>query len=89
MSDIIIIITVDSGSFPLYRVSQKKRKPVLSVSFFIVDHVFNELYASCSRAFSLLSFDTKHMTISQCMTKKEQFELMHVKIELRRIMVLS
>ena len=29
------------------------------------------------------------MTISQCMTEKEQFELMHVKIELRRIMVLS
>ena len=41
------------------------------------------------RAFSLLSFDTKHMMISQCMTEKEQFELMHVKIELRRIMVLS
>ena len=29
------------------------------------------------------------MTISQYMTEKEQFELMHVKIELRRIMVLS
>ena len=35
------------------------------------------------------SFDTKHMTISKCMTKKEHFELMHGKIELRRIMVLS
>ena len=33
--------------------------------------------------------DTKHMTISQCMTENEQFVLMHVKIELRRIMVLS
>ena len=40
-------------------------------------------------AFSLLSFDTKHMMISQCMNEKEQFKLMHVKIDLRRIMVLS
>ena len=29
------------------------------------------------------------MMISQCMTEKEQFKLMHVKIDLRRIMVLS
>ena len=29
------------------------------------------------------------MTISQYMTEKEQIELMHVKIELRRIMVLT
>ena len=29
------------------------------------------------------------MMISQCMTEKEQFTLMHVKIDLRRIMVLS
>ena len=27
--------------------------------------------------------------ISQCMNEKEQFKLMHVKIDLRRIMVLS
>ena len=27
--------------------------------------------------------------ISQCMTEKEQFKLMHVEIDLRRIMVLS
>ena len=47
------------------------------------------VYASLSRAFSLLSFDTKHMKISQCMNEKEQFKLMHVKIDLRRIMVLS
>ena len=46
-------------------------------------------YASSSRAFSLLSFDTKHMMISQCMNKKEQFKLVHVEIDLRRIMVLS
>ena len=48
-----------------------------------------KLYASLSRAFSLLSFDAKHMMICQCMTEKEQFKLMHVKIDLRRIMVLS
>ena len=29
------------------------------------------------------------MMISQYMTEKEQFKLMHVKIDLRRIMVLS
>ena len=48
-----------------------------------------KLYASLSKAFSLLLFDTKHMMISQCMTEKEQFKLMHVKIDLRRIIVLS
>ena len=41
-----------------------------------------KLYALLSRAFSLLSFDTKHMMISQCMTEKEQFKLMQVKIGL-------
>ena len=46
-------------------------------------------YASLSRAFSLLSFDTKHIMISQCMNEREQFKLMHVKNDLRRIMVLS
>ena len=39
-------------------------------------------------AFSLLPFDTKNM-ISQCITQKKQFKLMNVKIDLRRIMVLS
>ena len=73
----------------IYRVSQKKGNPFYQWDIFIVAQVFIELYASCSRAFSILSFDTKHMTISQYMTEKEQFELMHVKIELRRIMVLS
>ena len=48
-----------------------------------------KLYTSLSRAFSLLSFDTKHMMISQCMNEKEQFKLMHVKIYLRSIMALS
>ena len=58
-----------------------KRKPVLS------DLI--KLYASLSRAFSLLSFDTKQMLISQGMIEKEQFKLMHVKMDLRRIIVLS
>ena len=48
-----------------------------------------KLYTSLSRAFSLLSFDTKHIMISQCMNEREQFKLMHVKNDLRRIMVLS
>ena len=47
------------------------------------------VYASLLRAFSLLSFDTKHMMISQGMTENEQFKLMHVKIDLRRIIGLS
>ena len=52
--------------------------------------VLIKAYASLSRAFSLLSFDTKHMMISLCMTEKEQFKLMHVKLDLRSlIMVLS
>ena len=37
-----------------------------------------------------LSFiDTKHMMIYPFMTEKKRFKLMHVKIDLRRIMVLS
>ena len=31
----------------------------------------------------------KHIMISQCMNEREQFKLMHVKNDLRRIMVLS
>ena len=62
----------------------KTGKPVLSVGYL---HYLIKLYDSLSRAFSLLSFDIKHMMISQCMTEKEQFKLMHVKIDLRRIMV--
>ena len=61
-----------------------KRKPVISVTEDLI-----KLYASLSRAYSLLSVDTKHMMISQCMTEKEQFKLIHVKSDLRRIMVLS
>ena len=34
-------------------------------------------------------FDTKHQMISQCMTEKKRIKLMHVKIDLRRIIVLS
>ena len=56
---------------------------------FVATQDLIKLYASLSRAFSLLSFDTKHMMISQCMTEKEPFKLMHIKIDLRRIMVLS
>ena len=63
-----------------------KRKPVLSVGY-LQDLI--KLYASLSSAFPLLSFDTKNMMISQCMTKMKQFKLMHVKIDMRRIMVLS
>ena len=70
-----------------------KRKHVLSVRYLHCHARFNQttvyMYVSLSRAFSLLSFDTKHMMISQCMNEKEQFKLMHVKIDLRRIMVLS
>ena len=56
---------------------------------FIATQELIKLYASLSRAFSLLSFATKHMMISQCMTEKKRFKLMHVKIDLRRIIVLS
>ena len=44
----------------IYRVSQKKRKPVLSVRYLHCHASFNQSIASLSRAFSLLSFDTKH-----------------------------
>ena len=73
----------------LYRVSQKKGNPVCQWDIFIATQSLIKLYASLSRAFSLLSFDTKHMMISQGMSANEQFKLMHVKIELRRIIVLS
>ena len=39
--------------------------------------------------FLFFHFDTKHMMISQYVTEKKRFKLMHVKIDLRRIMVLS
>ena len=46
----------------IYRVCQKKRKPVLSVTYLHCHPSFNQtIYASLSRAFSLLSFDTKHI----------------------------
>ena len=64
-------------------------KPVLSVRYQIIaTQDLIKLYASTLRAFSLLSFDTKYMMISQCINEKEQFKLMHVEIDLRRIMVL-
>ena len=43
-----------------YRVSQKRGNPFYQWDIFIVAQVFIKLYASCSRAFSILSFDTKH-----------------------------
>ena len=39
--------------------------------------------------FLFFHFDTKHIMTSQCMNEREQFKLMHVKNDLRRIMVLS
>ena len=72
-----------------YCVSQKKGNPVCQWDIFITTQFLIKLYASLSRAFSLLSFDTKHMMISQGMTENEQFKLMHVKIDLRRIILLS
>ena len=67
----------------------KKETRFISSIIFIATQDLIKLYASSSRAFSLLSFDTKYTMISQCMTEKEQLKLMHVKIDLRRIMVLS
>ena len=53
--------------------------------------IFNQTTLSfiIKGSFSFFLFDTKHMMISECMTEKEQFKLMHVKIDLRRITVLS
>ena len=67
----------------------KKENLFYQWDIFIATQDLIKLYASLSRAFSLLSFDTIHMMISQCMNEKEQFKLMHVKFDLRRIMVLS
>ena len=73
----------------------KKRKPrFISMRYqSLPSHImWNKLYAVLlSRAFSLLSFDGGQTTImiSQCMNEREQFKLMHVKNDLRRIMVLS
>ena len=47
-----------------------KRKPGLSLRYLHCRAIFNQLYALLSRAFSL-SFDTKHMMMSQCMTEKD------------------
>ena len=66
-----------------------KRKPVLSVRYLHCYARFNQIICFIIKGISLLSFDTKQMMISQCMTEKKRFKLMHVKIDLRRIMVLS
>ena len=73
----------------LYSASQKKGNPFYQWDIFIATQDWNKLYTSLSIAFSLLSFDTKHIMISQCMNEREQVKLMHVKNDLRRIMVLS
>ena len=70
-------------------VSQYIGNPFYQWDIFIATQDLIKLSVSLSRASPLLSFDTKHIMISQCMTEKEQFKLMHVKIDLRRIMVLS
>ena len=71
----------------LYSASQIKGNPFYHWDIFIVTHDGNKLYNSLSRAFSPLSFDTKHRMIYQCMNEKEQSKLMHVKNDLRRIIV--
>ena len=75
--------------YELYRVSQKKGNPLYQWDIFIATQYWNKLYASVSRAFSLVSSDTKHIMISHCMNEREQSKVMHVKNDLRRIMVLS
>ena len=67
----------------------KKETRFIHEMIFIATQYLIKLYALLSRAFSLLSFDTKHMMISQCMTEKKRFKLMHVEIDLRRTIVLS
>ena len=66
-----------------------KWKPVLSVGYLHCHARLNQIICFIIKGISLLSFDTKHIMISQCMNEKEQFKLMHVEIDLRRIMVLS
>ena len=67
----------------------KTGNPFYQWDIFIAMQHWNKLYASLSRAFSLLSFDTKHIRISQCMNERDQFKLMHVKNLFWRIMVLK
>ena len=47
--------------------------PFYQWDIFIATQDWNKLYASLSRAFYLLSFDTKHIMISQCMNEREQY----------------
>ena len=54
-----------------------KRKPFYQWDIFIATQSFIKLYASLWRAFFSSFIDTKHMMISQCMTEKEQFKLLH------------
>ena len=71
------------------RPNKKETRFISEISSIIATQDLIKLYASLSRAFSLLSFDTTHMMIPQCMTEKKRLKLVHVKINLRRIMVLS
>ena len=67
-----------------------KRKPVLSVEYLHCHARFNQTILFIIKgSFSSFMWSTKHMMISQCITEKEQFKLVHFKIDLRRIMVLS
>ena len=74
-----------------YTVCPNKRKTVLSGGYL-------HCHARCNQTiymhhypgpFLFFHFDTKHMMISKCMTEKEQFKLIHVKIDLRRILVMN
>ena len=48
-----------------------KRKPVLSVGYLHCHARFTQTISFIIKGISLLSFDTKHMMISQCMAEKD------------------
>ena len=67
-----------------------KRKPVLSVRYLHCHARFNQTICFIIKGiFSSLILIPNTWWLSQCMNEKEQFKLMHVKTDLRRIMVLS
>ena len=78
---------VGVGRSYMYSASQK-RKPVLSVIHLHYHARFNQTICFIIIGiFSSFILIPNIMMISQCMNEKEQFKLMHVKIDLRRIMV--
>ena len=87
---VTVLLKVQSHWSKAYTVCpNKKENLTYQWEIFIATQDLIELCASLSRAISLFSFDTKHMTISQCVTEKKQFKLNACQIDLRRIMVLS